>query len=236
MKDAAKLDGQAHVENGLTRTILTGSVLTLTLLGAMFVVEGINLSRLVGRGAGSGMLLSTYAYQGYIVLGIAAEVGALIIMVMQYKAGRIALAISSVVFLNLAFLWTSRGPGDTLAVNLLISNLALAFVGVGVDTGMGIAVFDLVFLSALAIAFVSVYMLSRGGRTRAFLNSLILASALTLILSLEVYLWDRGELNLHFTSLSPPWFTNAVLAVSSSIVLLESLCVRALLGLRRRKG
>ncbi len=210
-----------------------GSTLALILLGAVLVAEGVDLSRFIAQSPLSERLLSIYAYQGYIVAGMAAEVGALAVMAIQYRMGRIVLMVSSVVFLNLAFLWTSRGPGDILAVNLLISNLALAFVGVGVDTGMGIAVFDLVFLSALVITFVCVYLLSPGGRTWALLNSVAVASALMLILSIEVYLWDRGELNLHFTSLSPPWFTNAVLAVSSMAVFFASLCLRMLLRLRR---
>lgn len=226
--------GGGQLDSASIRAALLGGVLVLTIVGAALIARGMYLSRFVADAPLSARLDSIYAFQGYIVGGIALEVGALILITMQYRLGRVVLAASSILFLNLAFLWTSRGPGDTLAVNLVVSNIALAFVGVGVDTGIGIAVIDLVFLAALATASASVFLLSSGGRLKAFSNSLLVASALTLSLSLEVYLWDRGELDLHFATLSPVWFTNLTLAVSSALVLAATLALRTLQTVRRR--
>ncbi len=217
-----------------TQTALFCGTLILAIAGAALIAQGANLSRFTSQSPLSARLDSIYVFQGYIVGGITLEVAALTLMAMQSRAGRVALAASSISFLNLAFLWTSRGPGDTLLVNLIISNFVIAFVGVGVDTGIGVAVVDLVFLAAIAVAFISVFLLSTGGRLKALSNSLLVVSTLTLILSLEVYLWDRGELNLHFTSLSPAWFTNLTLALSSVLVLFAAVALRILVRFGRR--
>lgn len=233
MTKTGKLGRAEPRDRGFLQTALLGIILVLTAAGAVLIAQGANLSRFTVEAPLSARLHSVYVFQGYIVGGVAFEVAALILVAMQSRTGRIALAGSSILFLNLAFLWTSRGPGDTVAVNLIISNIVLAFVGVGVDTGIGIAVIDLVFLGVLAVAFLSVFLLSEGGLLKALSNSLAVTSALTLILSLEVYLWDRGELNLHFASLSPAWFTNLTLADSSAIVLLTTIALRTLQRARR---
>ena len=208
------------------QTALAAGILVLAVVGAALIAQGAYLSRFVAEKPPDARLDSIYVFQGYVVGGITLEVAALVVMAMQSRLGRVALAASSILFLNLAFLWTSRGPGDTLAVNLVLSNVTLAFVGVGVDMGTDDSIVGLVFLAALAIAFASVFLLSTGGRLRALSNSLLVASGLTLILSLEIYLWDRGELNLHFTTLSPAWFTNLTLGLSSAMILLAAVALR----------
>lgn len=218
--------------SGAFSAALTWALYLLGATGALLVARGVYLSELTLQGTLHQRLETMYSYQGYLVGGTALEVGALILIAFQYRIGRVLLAILSTAFMNLAFLWTSRGPWDTPLVNQVVAPVSLAFVGVGVDTGIGIAVLDLVFLIALAIACSSVYLLSGRGRLRAATNAILMGAALTLILSLEVYAWDRGELAMHFTSLSPPWFTNFVLGVSSAVALSSAASVRLLLRLR----
>ncbi|MDG6925457.1 MAG: hypothetical protein JRN09_02770 [Nitrososphaerota archaeon] len=176
-----------------------------------------------------------YVLQGYVVSGMASEVLAATMLAFRYRTGRIAVAGASVTLLNLAFLWTSRGPWDTTLVNRVVDPIALGLVGVGVDTGIGIAVVDVVFLAALLAAGTSTFLLSGRVGWSSFLNSLLVTSSLTLLLALEVYAWDRGEFYVHFTSLSPPWFTNYVLAVSSLSVLCVATVLRVGLGPGRRR-
>jgi hypothetical protein len=181
---------------------------------------------------------SSIAAQGYIVAGLYTELAAVMVSAFQHRIGRIALAAMSVAFLEASFFWTSSQSIGYLFFNRFIGILALTTVGISYDLGtpyiIPIYLLDLVFLGALLIAFVSVFLLSSGGRLLAFLNSVWLCSALLFELSLLIYVFDRGEFNLHFTDLAPVWFTNFVLGISA-IILLASVTA-AEVYLRKNRG
>jgi hypothetical protein len=212
------------------RKLADAVVLIMALVGLALVARG---SFIVLSGPpGTNILGWAYVVQGYVVGGLASEILAATLVALRYRTGMVAVAVASVIMLNLAFLWTSRGPWDTTLVNRSLDPIVLGLVGVGVDTGVGIAVVDVVFLGTLAAAGASTFLLSRRPGWSPLLDSLLATSSLTLLLALEVYAWDRGEFYVHFASLSPPWFTNFGLAVSSSCVL----CAAAALRLVLRTG
>jgi hypothetical protein len=209
-------------------------VLVLALVGLALVARA---SSIILSGPPSTDVLGwAYVVQGYVVGGLMSEVLAATLLALRHRAGRVVVAVASVVVLNLAFLWTSRGPWDTALVNRAVDPVVLSLVRVGVDTGVGIAVVDVVFLGALAAVGVSTFLLCRRPGWSPLLNSILATSSLTLLLALEVYAWDRGEFYVHFATLSPRWFTNFGLAVSSSCVLCAVAALRLVLrtGQRRR--
>jgi hypothetical protein len=181
---------------------------------------------------------ASIASQGYIVAGLYIELAAVMVSAFQHRMGRIVLVATSVGFLEAAFIWTSSQSVGYLFFNRFIGILALTTVGISYDVGTSyiipIHLLDLVFLAALLIAFVSVFLLSGGGRLLAFLNSVWLCSALLFELSLLIYVFDRGEFNLHFTDLAPVWFTNFVLGISAITVLVS--VTAAEVYLRRKRA
>jgi hypothetical protein len=166
---------------------------------------------------------SSLAAQGYIIGGLYVELGAVMVSAFRYRVGRVVLAVLSISFLEASFIWTSSQTVGYLFFNRFIAVLALTTVPIGYDLGtrsiIPIYLLDLTFLGALVTAFASVFLLSRGGRLLAFLNSVLVCSVLLLELSVLIYIFDRGEFNLHFTDLAPVWLTNYVLGFIAAIVL-----------------
>ena len=166
---------------------------------------------------------SSIAAQGYIIAALYVELASVMVVALQHRLGRILLAVLSVSFLEAAFIWTSSQTVGYLFFNRFIGILALSTVAISYDIGTAyvipIHLLDLVFLGALLIAFVSIFLLSGRGRLLGLLNSLLVCSALLFELSVLIYVFDRGEFNLHFTDLAPIWFTNYVLGVSATVLL-----------------
>ena len=168
-----------------------------------------------------------FAADGYIIVALFLELAALILTAFRSHIGRIVLAISSVTFLEGAFLWIVNLPLTYPLLSTPYDGVVFIAMVLRNDSGPGLFLgfihvsqfLDFVCLAALVIAFLSVFLLSKGSRLLAFLNSTTLASFLLLELSTIVYFIDRSSFNVHFTDSAPVWLTNYVLGVSSALVL-----------------
>ncbi len=81
---------------------------------------------------------------------------------------------------------------------------------------------DYVCMTVLIVVFSSVYLLSKGSRLLALLNSFAVSTFLLVELSLLVYFFDNTDFYVHFTDSSPQWFTNEFVLVVCGAALMVS--------------
>ncbi len=145
--------------------------------------------------------------------------------ILSKRVALISGMVASLVVLNLAFLWTSGllGPALTLYPSRLPSGWLVAYLGL-VQFPTVRSSLDVYYMGWLGMLLLFSVAFFQGGLGKRLVRSFEFAAAATIVLPIEILLFDRREFGVHVMDVQVgtplAWLTNADLLLALGIGIL----------------